>query len=57
VLFEEDKMTIPLVLDDSNPPNMLMTLLDSNNYKQVLGKVKHKQHNPPSDASDLDETP
>jgi hypothetical protein len=56
-------MSVPLVLDDCEPANTLMTLMESKKFKQRVGKSKSKQssqiqtHPSPSESSDLDENP
>jgi len=35
-------MSVPLVLDDSEPANTLMTLMESKKFKQKAGKSKSK---------------
>ena len=61
MLSDEKMMSVPLVLDDSEPSKALMTLMESKKYKQGLDKSKRARQLPPrvsaSEVSDLDDTP
>ena len=54
-------MSVPLVLDDSEPAKALMMLMESKKYKQGLDKNKRARPLPPHESaleiSDLDGTP
>ena len=54
-------MSVPLVLDDSEPAKALMTLMESKKYKQGLDKSKRAHKLPPHvsalEVSDLDDAP
>ena len=62
-LPDEKLMSVPLMLDNSEPANTLMTLMESKKFKQMVGKMKSKQSGTTqtylsaSESSDNDETP
>jgi hypothetical protein len=62
-LPDEKLMSVPLVLNDCEPTNTLMTLMESKKFMQRVGQSKSEQsgqirtHPSPSESSDLDENP
>jgi hypothetical protein len=62
-LPDEKLMSVPLVLDDCEPANTLMTLMESKKFMQRVGQSKSERsgqiptHPSPSESSDLDENP
>ena len=62
-LLNEKLMSVPLMLNDCEPANTLMTLMESKKFMQRVGQSKSRQsgqiptHPSPSESSDLDENP